>query len=81
MLLIGQLGDASVLVNEEQIYEGMGFKAADEGVAGADVHQRFQCQSFLLSCRKKWMQQVSLFMTMNQVSHYFSMIETILACL
>ena len=29
-------GDATILVDEEQIYEAMGFKAADEGIAGAD---------------------------------------------
>ena len=29
-------GDATVLVDEEQIYEAMGFKAADEGIAGGD---------------------------------------------
>jgi len=29
-------GDATVLVDEEQIYKAMGFKAADEGIAGGD---------------------------------------------
>ena len=29
-------GDATVLVDEEQIYESMGFKAADEEIAGVD---------------------------------------------
>jgi len=29
-------GDATILVDEEQIYEAMGFKATDEGIAGAD---------------------------------------------
>ena len=29
-------GDATVLVDEEQIYEVMGFKATDEGIAGVD---------------------------------------------
>jgi peptide subunit release factor 1 (eRF1) len=30
-------GDATVLVDEDQIYEAMGFKAADEGLAGGDA--------------------------------------------
>ena len=29
-------GDATVLVDEEQIYKAMGFKAVDEGIAGGD---------------------------------------------
>jgi hypothetical protein len=29
-------GDATVLVDEEQIYEAMGFKAVDDGIAGGD---------------------------------------------
>ena len=29
-------GDATVLVDEEQIYEAMGFKVTDEGIAGGD---------------------------------------------
>ena len=29
-------GDATILVDEEQIYEAMGFKAIDEGIAGVD---------------------------------------------
>ena len=73
--------DATILVDEEQIYEAMGFKDVDEGIAGADGPPEIPVPEIPPEVEEE-MEAAAIPVDDNEATEpLFSMIETILTCL